>query len=135
MKKIVLCLFVLSFLCLGLSAHAAAKPTKIDVLYMEHGPLLETIDKLKGVFSKYGDKLSVSWYEFESKEGEQFMAKKGIKQHVPLVIWIDDSPAVTVGDRKVQFAGFPTGSGPAFFQGKWTMDDLKAALDWTTAKK
>ena len=26
------------------------------------------------------------------EEGEQFMAKKGIKQHVPLVIWIDGKP-------------------------------------------
>ena len=135
MKKLILCLFVLSFLCLGLSAHAAARPTRIDVLYMEHGPLLDTIDKLKGVFSKYGDKLTVSWYEFESREGEQFMARKGIKQHVPLVIWIDDSPVVTVGAKKVQFVGFPTGSGPAFFQGKWTVDDLRAALDQATVKK
>ena len=135
MKKAVLCLFVLVFLCFGLSAHAAAKPTKIEVLYMNHGPLEETLDKIKGVFSKYGDKLTVSWYDFDSREGEQFMAKKGIKQHVPLVIWIDDSPVVTVGDKKVQFVGFPTGSGPAFFQGKWTVDDLKAALDQATAKK
>jgi hypothetical protein len=135
MKKAVVCLFVLVFLCFGLSAHAAAKPTKIEVLYMNHGPLEATLDQIKGVLSNYGDKLSVSWYDFESSAGEQFMAKKGIKQHVPLVIWIDDSPAVTVGDKKVEFVGFPTGSGPASFQGKWTMDDLKAALDQATVKK
>ena len=135
MKKAVVCLFVLVFLCFGLSAHAAAKPTKIEVLYMNHGPLEETLDKIKGVFSKYGDKLAVSWYDFDSREGEQFMAKKGVRQHVPLVIWIDDSPVVTVGVKKVQFVGFPTGSGPAFFQGKWTVDDLKDALDQATAKK
>jgi hypothetical protein len=40
-----------------------------------------------------------------------------------------------VGTKKVQFVGFPTGSGPAFFQGKWTVDDLKAALDQATVKK
>lgn len=135
MKKAVLCLSVLVFLCFGLSAPAAPKPTKIEVLYMNHGPLEETLDKIKGVFSAYGNKLAVSWYDFESKEGEQFMAKKGIKQHIPLVIWIDDSPDVTVGAKKVQFVGFPTGSGPAFFQGKWTVDDLKVALDQATAKK
>ena len=135
MKKAVVCLFVLVFLCFGLSAHAAGKPTKIEVLYMNHGPLEETLDQIKGVLSKYGEKLAVAWYDFDSREGEQFMAKKGVKQHVPLVIWIDDSPAVTVGGKKVQFVGFPTGSGPAFFQGKWTMDDLKAALDQATAKK
>ncbi len=135
MKKAVLCLSVLVFLFYGFSAHAAGKPTKVEVLYMSHGPLEETLNKMKVVFSGYGDKLTVSWYDFESPEGEQFMAKKGIKQHTPLVIWIDDSQTVTLGDREVQFVGFPTGSGPAFFQGKWTVDDLKAALDQVTGKK
>ena len=136
MKKTVLCLFVLVFVCFGLSAHAAAKPTKIEVLYMNHGPLIDTLNKIKGVVSGYGNKVTVSWYNFDSEQGEQFMAKKGIKQHIPLVIWIDDSPvAVVQGVKKVQFVGFPTGSGPAFFQGKWTMDDLKAALDRATAKR
>ncbi len=135
MKRAILYSLVLVFLCFGLSAHATAKPTKIEVLYMNHGPLMDTLNKIKTVFSAYGDKLSVSWYNFETEQGEQFMAKKGIKQHVPLVICINDSPTVTMGDKKVQFVGFPTGSGPAFFQGKWTVDDLKAALDRTTAKK
>ena len=103
MKKAVFYMSVLVFLCFGLSAHAAAKPTKIEVLYMNHGPLEETLDKIKGVFSKYGDKLAVSWYDFDSREGEQFMAKKGVRQHLPLVIWIDDSPVVTVGVKKVEF--------------------------------
>ncbi len=128
-------LSVLVFLCFGLNAHAAPEPTKVEVLYMNHGPLEETVDQIKGVLSKYGEKLAVFWYDFESREGEQFMAKKGVKQHIPLVIWIDDSPVVTVGVKKVQFVGFPTGSGPAFSQGKWTVDDLKAALDQATARK
>ncbi len=135
MKRAILYSLVLVFLCFGLSAHATTKPTKIEVLYMNHGPLMDTLNKIKTVFSGYGDKLSVSWYNFETEQGELFMARKGIKQHVPLVIWINDSPTVTMGDKKVQFVGFPTGSGPAFFQGKWTVDDLKAALDQTTAKK
>ena len=135
MKKTVLSLLVLVFLCFGLSAHAAAKPTKIEVLYMNHGPLMDTLNKIKGVLSGYGDKLSVGWYDFDTKEGEQFMAKKGVKQHVPLVIWIDGNASVKVGEKEIQFTGFPTGAGPAMFQGKWTIDDLKAALDQITAKK
>ena len=135
MKKTVLSLLVLVFLCFGLSAHAAAKPTKIEVLYMNHGPLMDTLNKIKSVLSGYGDKLSVGWYDFDTKEGEQFMAKKGVKQHVPLVIWIDGNASVKVGEKEIQFTGFPTGAGPAMFQGKWTIDDLKAALDQITAKK
>jgi hypothetical protein len=135
MKRILLgCLLALSVIAFSPSIHAA-KPAKVEVLYMNHGPLMDTINKIKAVFSGYGERISASWYDFDSKEGEQFMANKGIKQHIPLVIWIDDSSAVTVGDKKVQFVGFPTGAGPASFQGKWTVDDLKAALDQATAKK
>ena len=124
------------FLILGLCLTAyASKQTKVEVLYMNHGPLMDTVNKMKNLFSKYGAKVSVSWYDFDSTEGEQFMAKKGIKQHVPLVIWIDGSTDVSIGAKKLQFTGFPSGSGPAFFQGKWTFDDLKAALDQATAGK
>jgi hypothetical protein len=135
MKKILfLCLLILAFLTVSFNVHAAT-PTKIEVLYMNHGPLRGTINNMKSLFSQYGDKVTVSWYDFDSKEGEQFMIKKGIRQHIPLVIWIDGKPKATVGVKEITFAGFPTGSGPAFFQGKWTMDDLKMALDQTTAKK
>ena len=135
MKKIILsCLAVLGLFLIPCTSFAA-KEIKVEVLYMNHGPLMESLEQVKKVLSRYGNKITVSWHDFESKEGEQFMAKKGVKQHIPLVIWIDDSPVVNVGVKKVQFVGFPTGSGPAFFQGKWTVDDLKAALDQATAKK
>jgi flavodoxin len=64
-----------------------------------------------------------------------FMAKKGITQHVPLVIWLDGKSSVPVNGKEIKFVGFPTGSGPAFFQGKWTMNGLQAALDQITSNK
>ena len=139
MKKFILSFLVLAIISFFPSAYASsansAKPTRVDVLYMNHGPLLDTLDKMKGVFSGYGDRISVSWHEFFSKEGEKFKAKKGINQHVPLVIWIDGHETVQLGQRQVKFFGFPTGAGPAFFQGKWTIDDLRAALDQVTTKR
>jgi hypothetical protein len=102
---------------------------------MNHGPLQSSLEQVKQVFSKYGNKINVSWYDFESKEGEQFMAKKGVTQHVPLVIWLDGKFAIPVNGKEIKFVGFPTGSGPAFFQGKWTMDDLRSALDQVTNRK
>jgi hypothetical protein len=136
MKKALFCCLLSFFLAFaGISLSSAAKPTKVEVLFMNHGPLQDTLSKVKGVFSGYGDKLSVSWYEFETKEGERFMAKKGIRQHIPLVIWINDSPVFKTIAKEITFAGFPTGSGPPFFQGKWTMDDLKDALTQATERK
>jgi hypothetical protein len=139
MKKIVLACLSLALISFFPSAHAAsayaAKPAKVEVLYMNHGPLMDTLDRMKRVFSSYGDKISVAWYDFESKEGEDFKARKGINQHVPLVIWIDGNEVVKLGQKQIKFVGFPTGAGPMFFQGKWTIDDLKAALDQATAGK
>jgi hypothetical protein len=63
------------------------------------------------------------------------MAKKGVTQHIPLVIWLDGKVAVPVNGKEVKFIGFPTGSGPVPFQGKWTMEDLRSALDQITGKK
>jgi hypothetical protein len=135
MKKIILsCLVVLVLFSIPLTLFAA-KEVKVEVLYMNHGPLLDSLEQIKKVFSQYGDKIAVSWYDFESKEGEQFMAKKGVTQHVPLVIWLDGKFTIPVNGKEIKFVGFPTGSGPAFFQGKWTIDDLRVALNQITNKK
>jgi hypothetical protein len=134
MKKIVSSwLVVLVLLSIPFTLFAA-KEVKVEVLYMNHGPLLPSIEQIKKVFSQYGGKIIVSWYDFETKEGEQFMAKKGITQHTPLVIWLDGKYNVSVSSKEVKFVGFPTGSGPAAFQGKWTMEDLRQALNQITNK-
>lgn len=134
MKKIILsCLVVLVLFSIPLTL-LAAKEVKVEVLYMNHGPLLDSLEQIKKVFSQYGGKITVSWYDFETKEGEQFMAKKGITQHLPLVIWLDNKYSIPVNGKEIKFVGFPTGSGPAFFQGKWTIEDLRQALNQITNK-
>ena len=135
MKKI-FCSFLMALVTLSflVNAHAAGK-ARVEVLYMNHGPLMETLTQLKKLFSGYGDRIAVTWYDFDTKEGEEFMAKKGVRQHVPIVIWMDNQVKFRVEDKDIIFAGFPTGSGPQFFQGKWTTADLQKVLDQLTAKK
>jgi len=124
MKNLLILLMVSCSLSLPLAARAAA-PVEVDILYMNHGPLQSTLDKLKGIFAGYGEKITPRWHDFESQAGEQFMASKGIRQHIPLMIWING---------KESFSGFPSGSGPQMFQGKWTMEALAKALDQATAQ-
>jgi hypothetical protein len=135
MKKMVLSCFIVLILFSIPFPLFAAKEVKVEVLYMNHGPLLDSLEQIKKVFSQYGSKITVSWHDFETKEGEQFMAKKGITQHLPLVIWLDGKFSIPVNGKEIKFIGFPTGSGPIFFQGKWTMDDLRQALNQITNKK
>ncbi len=129
------CLFALGLNATATVALAAAKPVRVDVLYMNHGPLKPTLQKMADLFAKYKDVVTVSWHDFESPEGEKFMAAKGIKNHVPLIIWINDADTVQVDGAKVSFTGFPSGSGPAMFQGKWNLDLLAKALNQATGRK
>ena len=133
-KSILVGSLILTLVCIPWIA-MAGNPVKVEVLYMNHGPLQDSLKQIQNVFSRFKGKVNVSWYDFESKEGEQFMAKKGITQHVPLVIWMDNQVKFKVDGKDMVFAGFPTGSGPAFFQGKWTMADLQRVLDQLTGKK
>lgn len=114
---------------------SAAKPVKVEVLYMNHGPLRDTLNRVKGIFAGFGNELDVAWHDFENPDGARFKAEKGITRHVPLMIWIENSSVVKIGEREVRFIGFPTGAGPEFFQGKWTIDDLRSALLQATLRR
>ena len=133
-KSILICSLILTLVCIPWIA-MAGNPVKVEVLYMNHGPLQDSLEGIKKVFSQYKEKVTVSWYDYDTKEGEAFMAKKKITQHIPLVIWMDNQVKFKVNGKEIVFAGFPTGSGPAFFQGKWTMADLQKVLDQVTGKK
>jgi len=134
MKKIVF-YFAVFFLMTVTLAAAGERKVSVEILYMNHGPLLSTLKDVDNACAQYKDKITVSRYDFESPEGERFMRKKGISQHVPLMIWIDGKSNVSIKGKEIKFSGFPTGSGPVFFQGKWTMDDLRNALNQATQKK
>jgi hypothetical protein len=114
---------------------SADKTVVVEVLYMNHGPLQNTLAQMRQIFSKYGSRITVTWHDYETSDGERFMASKGIHQHVPLTIWIDGQSAVIVKGKEIKFTGFPTGSGPASFQGQWTMEYLRIALDQITGIK
>jgi hypothetical protein len=134
MKKFVL--YGLMALCLVFIPVAAlpAAPVSVEILYMNHGPLLPTIRKIKALCDEYGKELTVAWHDSGTAEGEKFMDKKGVHQHVPLVIWIAGKPTAKINGKEIQFVGFPTGSGPPSFQGDWNMDNLRGALDQATGK-
>ena len=134
MKKIVFCFIVFVLISISLMAFAAQK-VSVEILYMNHGPLQSTLKEIDTICAQYNDKITVSRYDFDSAEGEKFKTKKGINQHVPLVIWIAGKNTVSIKGKEILFSGFPTGSGPESFQGKWTMEDLRAALNSATQKK
>lgn len=132
MKKFYALIIIGAVLFIGPTASFSKDPVQIDVLYMNHGPMQPTLRQLRTLFPQYGDKLVVSWYDFESDEGERFKSKMGIRHHTPLVIWVNGRSELMSNGRTIKVEGFPTGSGPSFFQGKWTLEDLSSILDQIT---
>ena len=128
MKKRVFVFLTLAVFWFCFSAAAAPK-VSVEMLYMNHGPLQSTLREVDKIFDQYKDKIIVAKYDFESPEGEKFMQKKGIRQHIPLMIWIGGKNSAVIDGKEIRFAGFPSGTGPDFAQGKWTMKDLRRALD------
>jgi hypothetical protein len=134
MKKVVFFFTVFLLMIFSLAA-AGEQKVSVEILYLNHGPLQSTLKDIDKICAQYKDKITVSRYDFESPEGERVKSKKGITQHVPLMIWIDGKNNVLVKGKETMFSGFPTGTGPVFFQGKWTMDDLRNALNEATQEK
>ena len=134
MKKFYYLFFIGVVLFIAPAVSFSKDTVQIDVLYMNHGPMQPTLRELRALFPEYGDKLTVSWYDVESDEGERFKSKMGISHHIPLVIWIDGRSELMNNGSTIKLEGFPTGSGPLFFQGKWKLEDLSTMLDRVTGK-
>ena len=134
MKKFYSLFIIGVVLFMAPTASFSKNPVKVDVLYMNHGPMQPTLRELRALFPAYGDKVAVSWYNFESDEGERFKSKMGVSHHTPLAIWVNGRSELMSNDRTIKFEGFPTGSGPSFFQGKWKLEDLAGILDRMTGR-
>lgn len=134
MKRLLLAVALFGGMFAG-SLFAGEKPiVNIEVLYMNHGPMRPVTRRLQEIFDTYGEQVQPSWYDFESKEGEAFKKAKGVTAHVPCIIWVNGQYTVVIDGEEVTFYGFPTGAGPASFQGKWTYDDLQKAIDAAAGK-
>jgi hypothetical protein len=134
MKKFYYLFFVGIVLFIAPTVSFSIDTVQIDVLYLNLGPMQPTLRELRALFPTYGDKLTVSWYDAETDEGERFKSIMGISHHIPLVIWVDGRSELMNNGRTIKFEGFPTGSGPSFFQGKWKLEDLTIILDRVTGK-
>jgi hypothetical protein len=131
MKTAARFLAILFVFFIAASAEAAG-PAKVEILFMNHGPLRSTIENIRTITAKYEGKITVEWYDFDSREAVELMESKGINEHIPLVIWINGSFTQKIDGADIRFTGFPSGSGPAMFRGAWDMDMLDKALDQAT---
>jgi hypothetical protein len=93
--------------------------------YINHGPLQPTVRAIKEVITKYGDKLSVSWVDLETKQGESYFKEKGLTAHMNVII--NGTSKYQVDGRTVDFQ---------WFEGQqWNKKDLDSVLSNLTSQK
>ena len=111
----------------------ASEPIKVEILYMNHGPLRPTIRNLQELFGHYQGKVNVSWYDEDQNEGKTFQKEKRIQGHVPLLMLIKGKKDFVIEGKTIIFEGFPSGSGPfKEVEGNWSIADLQRLLDSLT---
>ena len=116
---------------------AAAKPgaATVEVAYLNHPPLRPILAEVDQLLAKYGDRVSVTRYDFDTDEGDAFAKAKGLTGHTPLAIFVNGSMEFTLDGRTVKFYSFPQGQGTGMVpEGGWTMQDLGQVLDEATSK-
>lgn len=120
------------------SAGLTAKPdaVKVEIAYLNHPPVRPVLTEVNALLDKYGDKLSVTRYDFDTTDGAAFAKSKGLIEHTPIAIFINGSMDFKNNSRAVKFYSFPQNQGTGIVaDGNWTIDDLRLVLDQATGKQ
>jgi hypothetical protein len=119
MAKKILVVGLMCLLSLAFGAVAASDEVNIEVGGMiNHGPMQPTVEAIKEVTSNYGDKVSVTWIDIETDEGQKWLQDHGLTAH--LNILINGNYKFNVDGKEVTFQ---------WFEGQnWTKEELDAVI-------
>jgi hypothetical protein len=103
---------------------------KIEIAFLNHGPVISALAETDKLLASYGDKIAVVRYDLETEQGAQFMKDKKLAGHVPIAIFVNGAMDIKLKDHTVKFYSFPQGKGTFMVaSGSWTVDDLRQAID------
>jgi hypothetical protein len=112
------------------AAPAASGIPKVEIAYLNHGPVITALSDVNKLLASYGDRISVTRYDLETDQGEAFARSKGLSGHFPIAIFVNGASEIKLKDHTVKFFSFPKGTGTFMIaSGSWTADDLRQAID------
>jgi hypothetical protein len=112
------------------AAPAAPGVPKVEIAYLNHGPVITALGDVNKLLASYGDRISVTRYDLETDQGAAFARSKGLSGHFPIAIFVNGASEIKLKDRTVKFFSFPKGTGTFMIaSGSWTADDLRQAID------
>ncbi len=120
------------------SAPVVPAPTgsaTVEVVYLNHPPVLPILQEIDAVLKPYGDKVKLTRYDFDTSAGAAFAQQKGLVGHDPIAIFVNGSQSFKLDGRTVTFNSFPQGGGTGMVpDGAWSVADLDAVLKKITGQ-
>ena len=105
----------------GQSTSPAVATNAVDVVvagFINHGPLQPTVQAIKDVLTKYGDKVKVTWVDSSTQQGQDYFKAHGLTAHMNVII--NGTSRYQVNGKTVDFL---------WFEGQqWTKKDLDTVL-------
>jgi hypothetical protein len=125
-KAIIAAVFIVSAVISPVPAMAASGV--VEIFYLPHPPAEAVVKDVEAVVKKH-DQFKVAKYSFEDPRSKKLLARYNLREHMPVVIFIDGQNEFTLGKRKVTFKNFPKGNAfVPMFEGNWSYRDLDGVL-------
>ena len=116
-----LTIVLVSLALFSMQAFAATSNATVNVVVVgmiSHGPMQPTIDAIKNVTAKYGDRVSVTWFDLGTLEGAKYAQDHQLSAHLNILI-----------NGKYQFSRNGKDITFQWFEGQqWTKEDLDAVI-------
>jgi len=124
---IVLTTIVSLFAILGLT-RAMAASNLVEIFYLPHPPAEAVVKDIEGIIRKYS-RFKVEKYSFEDSRSRKLLSKYNIREHMPVVIFVNGKSEFVIGNKKVIFKNFPKGNTfVPTFEGNWSYQDFESIL-------
>ena len=111
-------------------------PVTVEIIHLNHAPILPTVQDVEAILTEYGDLVSWQTVDFDTDAGKAFAEEHGLIDHTPIAIFVNGAMEMEVNGRLVKFYSFPQGEGVGDIvaEGTWTLADFRAALDQATGQ-
>jgi hypothetical protein len=117
------------FLAFILAATATGAP-KIEIVFLNHPPVISALTEVNTLLASYGDKITVIRYDLDTDTGAAFAKSRKPVGHIPIAIFVNGAMEIKLVDRTVKFYSFPQGKGTFMVaSGSWTVEDLRRSID------
>ncbi len=101
----------------------------VEIFYLPHAPTEAIVKKVESVIAGF-PQFQIKEYSFDDPQSNVLVEKYGLKDHMPVAIFVGGKNEFDIDSKKIIFKNFPQGdSFVPGFEGNWNYDDLKQVLE------